>query len=76
MPYEPQLYHWRTNGGAEIDLLLEIDNIFYPIEIKCKAQLSKHDTAGIMAFIATYPHLNIAKGLSGAMALNFAKLSR
>ncbi len=63
LPFEPQIYHWRTNGGAEIDLLLEKDNVFYPIEIKCKVQLSKHDISGIMAFREAYPHLNVAKGL-------------
>lgn len=63
LPFEPQIYHWRTNGGAEVDVLLEKDNVFYPIEIKCKVQLSKHDVSGIMAFRETYPNLNIARGL-------------
>ena len=58
-----QIYHWRTSAGAEIDILLERDNIFYPIEIKCKTNLSKHDARGMLAFRDSYPNLNIAKGL-------------
>lgn len=58
-----QMYHWRTNGGAEVDILLEKDNVFYPIEVKCKTNLTKHDTRGIMAFKDSYPNLNVVKGL-------------
>jgi predicted AAA+ superfamily ATPase len=59
----PSFYHWRSNGGAEIDLLLEIDSKFYPIEIKAKSNLTKHDTRGILAFRESYPKANIQKGL-------------
>ena len=59
----PQLYHWRSTGGAEVDLLLERDGTFYPIEIKCKTNLTKRDTLGIRAFRQTYPGLSIATGL-------------
>ena len=59
----PLSWHWRTNGGAEIDLLLERDGIFYPIEIKCKTKLSKHDTRGIMAFHNTYKRNKISTGM-------------
>jgi predicted AAA+ superfamily ATPase len=33
----PQIYHWRSNGGAEVDLVLERDGWFYPIEIKLRS---------------------------------------
>lgn len=59
----PQFYHWRTNGGAEVDLLMEQDGWFYPIEIKCKSTVNKHDARGIHAFHETFPHLNIKCGL-------------
>ncbi|MFZ4085293.1 MAG: ATP-binding protein [Vampirovibrionia bacterium] len=59
----PSFYHWRSNGGAEIDLLLEIDAKFYPIEIKAKSNLTKHDARGILAFRESYPKANIEKGL-------------
>ena len=60
---EPNFYHWRTLAGAEIDILLEIDGKFFPIEVKCKSYVNKHDARGIMAFRQTYPHLNIQKGI-------------
>ena len=55
MPSPPQLWHWRTAGGAEVDLVLERDGFLYPIEIKCKSRLGGHDLSGIAAFMKTYP---------------------
>ncbi len=59
----PNLYHWRSHGGAEVDLLLERDGIFYPIEIKLASHPSTGDTRGIQAFRAAYPALKTAPGL-------------
>jgi predicted AAA+ superfamily ATPase len=59
----PQAFHWRTNGAAEVDLVLERDGRLYPIEIKCKRNLSQHDTRGIRAFRATYPNARVEQGL-------------
>ncbi|OAI47985.1 hypothetical protein AYO45_05400 [Gammaproteobacteria bacterium SCGC AG-212-F23] len=60
---KPAVYHWRSHGGAELDLLLEIDNIYYPIEIKCKTRPTLADTHGIQAFRETYPDLKFAPAL-------------
>ncbi len=59
----PNMYHWRSHSGAEIDLLLERDGMFYPIEIKLAARPSRQDTRGIQAFRASYPKLKTAPGL-------------
>jgi predicted AAA+ superfamily ATPase len=59
----PALYHWRTHGGAEIDLLLERDGKFYPLEIKMTTRPSRKDTRGFDAFRSTYSGINIAPGL-------------
>jgi predicted AAA+ superfamily ATPase len=59
----PAIYHWRTHAGAEVDLLLELDNVYYPIEIKCKKRPTVSDLSGIKAFRETYPKLNIAPAL-------------
>lgn len=59
----PQVYHWRTHGGAEIDLLFERDGIFWPIEIKCTTRITTTDTRSIAAFRDTYPHLRHGPGL-------------
>ncbi len=54
MPFEPQLYHWRSNGGAEVDLIIAFDNKLYPIEIKMKTVLNGNDLRGLKAFKSTY----------------------
>ncbi len=59
----PKLYHWRTNGGAEVDLVLDYNGCLYPIEIKCKTSVTKRDAQGIKAFYETYPHATIAPGI-------------
>lgn len=57
------VYHWRTQAGAEVDLIFERDGKLFPIEIKCKGSLNKHDARGIQAFCETYSHKNIAPGV-------------
>ena len=59
----PSLHHWRSHGGAEVDLLLERDGRFYPIEVKLGSRPSKGDLRGIKALRSTYQKLNIAPGL-------------
>ncbi len=54
LPSAPGLYHWRTAGGAEVDVVLDWNGVRYPVEIKCKTQLSGHDLRGIRAFRETY----------------------
>lgn len=59
----PNAYHWRTAGGAEVDLILERNGKLYPIEIKCKTNLTRSDLSGLHAFRETYPHIEIMPGL-------------
>jgi len=69
----PQAWHWRTSGGAEVDIVLERDGKLYPIEVKCKTNLSKHDASGLRAFRNTYPGSRIMTGLiiyAGARCYN------
>lgn len=58
-----QLYHWRSYGGAEVDLVLDVDGRLYPIEIKATTTPRKNDARGIAAFRDTYPHADIGPGL-------------
>lgn len=48
------MYHWRTRHGSEVDLVIEKDNVLYPIEIKGKTNISKRDLSGIKAFFDTH----------------------
>jgi predicted AAA+ superfamily ATPase len=63
MATPPSLYHWRSHGGAEVDLVLERDGRLYPIEIKLTTKPTKGDARGIAAFRAAYPDTKIAPGL-------------
>lgn len=59
----PQFYHWRLHSGAEVDLILERDGKFYPIEIKATSKATSADARNMNTFRKLYPHLNIQKGL-------------
>jgi predicted AAA+ superfamily ATPase len=59
----PVPHHWRSAGGAEVDLLLERDGVIYPIEIKAGTRIGRRDASGIEAFCKAYPHLRVAHGL-------------
>lgn len=56
-------YHFRAHGGVEVDLILERDGAFFPIEIKCKSRPTSSDASAIAVFRKTYPHLKIMPGL-------------
>ncbi len=75
MSPRPILHHWRSAGGAEVDLLLERDGVFYPIEVKAASRPTRGDTSGITAFRKTYPRLRIAKGLVVAPCESMLPLS-
>ncbi len=62
-PIKPSLYHFRTYSGAEVDLILELNGVLYPIEIKTKSNPSKRDIKGFESFKACFPKENIKKGL-------------
>jgi uncharacterized protein len=59
----PQSWHWRTHGGAEVDLILERDGRLFPIEVKARTNPSKRDTRGLRAFRETYGEDRVAPGL-------------
>jgi predicted AAA+ superfamily ATPase len=59
----PNIFHWKTHAGAEVDLLLELDGKYFPIEIKATTRPTKKATQGISALRKTYPNLTIEKGI-------------
>lgn len=63
LPGAPGIYHWRSNGGAEVDLVLDYNGWLYPIAIKCKTIVSRRDASGIQAFRQTYTSSRIAPGV-------------
>lgn len=63
MNFSPYMYHWRAHSGAEVDVILEYDGCYFPIEIKSNTHPSRQDARGIHAFRESHPTLRIAKGL-------------
>ncbi|MSP70816.1 MAG: hypothetical protein EXR76_01250 [Myxococcales bacterium] len=59
----PQRGHWRSAGGAEIDLLLERDGVFHLIEVKLTSRPTRRDASGRRAFAESYPGLRIGHRL-------------
>lgn len=75
MDSPPNLYHWRSHGGGEVDLLLEWNGKFYPLEIKGKSHPTRADIRGIEAFRKTYPRLQIPAAGVIAPCESFSKIS-
>lgn len=67
----PNFYHWRSHGGAEVDLLIEWNGEYFPIEVKGKSNPTKADAKGIESFKETYPNISIQCGLIVAPASSF-----
>lgn len=59
----PTFYHYRSHGGAEVDLVLEWGGTLYPIEVKAKSHPRAEDGRGIRAFRRAFPGENMAPGL-------------
>lgn len=70
-----QLWHWRSSGGAEVDLLLERDGVFYPIEVKLASRPDRNALRGIAAFQQTYPTLRLGTKLVVHAGLDVERLA-
>lgn len=51
----PRFHHWRTHGGAEVDLVLEWGPRLVPIEIKRTTRLGGNALRGMRSFLASFP---------------------
>ncbi len=69
------VYHWRSHGASEVDLILEQNGAFYPIEVKLTSNPTTKDVRGITAFRKTYPNLKIAPGLIICPCEKFSRIS-
>lgn len=65
IPFGVGVYHWRSNGGAEVDIVLYRNNSVYPIEVKMKSNVTAYDARGIKAFQETYKDsgVNVMPGI-------------
>jgi len=63
LPTPPRLYHFRVHGGTEVDLVLERDGTYFPIEVKAHSRPTPGDAAGLHAFRRAFPDARVAPGL-------------
>ncbi len=63
MPIKPNLYHFRSYSGAEVDLILEINGILFPIEIKTKSNPARKDVKGFTSLKSCFPNEKFYTGL-------------
>ena len=47
MPLVPALYHYRQHSGTEVDLILELDGLLFPVEVKAASHVHPADTRSI-----------------------------
>jgi predicted AAA+ superfamily ATPase len=59
----PSFFHFRSAGGAEVDLIAEINGMLYPMEIKAKSQPTARDANGFRSLRECFPAARIATGL-------------
>ncbi len=69
------MYHWRSHGASEVDIILEQNGTLFPIEIKLTSNPTKKDAKGITAFRKTYPNQKIAPGLIICPCGKFIRIS-
>jgi uncharacterized protein len=55
---DTRMYYWRTNNGAEVDLLLETNgSLALAIEFKSRSQVSSTDLSGMRSFHGDNPEV-------------------
>lgn len=62
-PVAPEIHHFRSYGGAEVDLILEINGTLFPIEIKAKSNPTRNDGKAIGTLRECFPKERIGPGL-------------
>jgi predicted AAA+ superfamily ATPase len=54
-PRQPNLTHWRTATGAEVDFVIELPDRLLPIEVKASRRITPRDARHLRTFLADYP---------------------
>lgn len=49
-----KIYFWRTSGGAEVDLIIDLGTSVIPIEIKAARSITGSDLKGLKSFLKEY----------------------
>jgi predicted AAA+ superfamily ATPase len=51
----PEVFYWRTHGGAEVDFVIESGRRLLPIEVKASTRVRPADAKGLDAFLEDHP---------------------
>lgn len=54
-PKRPNVLHWRTVTGAEVDFVIELPDRLLPIEVKASRRVTHGDARHLRTFLADYP---------------------
>ncbi len=57
LPHRPQVLHWRTTKGAEVDYVIEWRDRVLPVEVKTGARVRTGDAKHLRTFLDEYPDL-------------------
>jgi len=60
---KPSLYYWRTNNGAEVDVVLQSGRRLIPMEIKSGVQIRRQSLRGLKSFIESQPAGSVPFGI-------------
>ncbi|MGD9364010.1 MAG: AAA family ATPase [Desulfobacterales bacterium] len=52
-PYK--IYHWRSSHGAEVDLIIEAEDVLWAVEIKSYPNVKSGNLKGLKSFMEDYP---------------------
>jgi predicted AAA+ superfamily ATPase len=50
----PEVLHWRTAGGSEVDFVIETPDRVLPIEVKASTRVTPADAKGLETFLDEY----------------------
>jgi uncharacterized protein len=50
----PEIYYWRTVGGAEVDFVVELGSRLLPVEVKASTRVTSADARHLESFLDDY----------------------
>ncbi|GBD95596.1 MAG TPA: ATP-binding protein [Nitrospirae bacterium] len=50
-------FTWRTQDGAEVDIILSATDVVVPLEVKWSTEPSRGDASGLHSFLSCYPEI-------------------